>query len=235
MDAKLTARSQPFLDDLEEWLKNLKSISFKEAAPQPEQAAVISVDIIKGFCTVGPLSGPRVAGIVEAIAGLFQRAWAHGIRHILLSQDTHEPDAVEFGAWPPHCVRGTEEAETVDEFKRLPFFDQMIVFEKNSISSSQKTGLNGWIAEHPQIDTYIVVGDCTDLCVYQLAMQLRLEANAYQLRRRVIVPEECVQTYDRSLEAARREGGFAHPGDLMHAIFLYHMALNGIEVVRAVK
>ncbi len=235
MDRTLSALSQPFLDDLDQWLKDLKIISMSDAAPRPEQAAVISVDIIKGFCTIGPLSSPRVAGIVQAIVALLERAWDRGIRHILLSQDTHEPEAVEFGAWPPHCVRGTEEAETVDEFRRLPFFDRMILFEKNSISSGQKTGLNGWIADHPEVDTFIVVGDCTDLCVYQLAMQLRLEANAYQLRRRVIVPEECVQTYDRSLEAARREGGFTHPGDLMHAVFLYHMALNGIEVVQAVR
>ncbi len=235
MKSGLAVSSQPFLDDLDHWLKQFKTISISEAAPHPEKAAVLSVDILKGFCTVGPLSGPRVAGVVPAIAALFQRAWAHGIRHIILSQDTHEPDAVEFGAWPPHCVRGTEEAETVDEFRRLPFFDQIVVFEKNSISSAEKTGLNAWIADHPEVDTYFVVGDCTDLCVYQLAMQLRLEANAYQLQRRVIVPEECVQTYDRSLEAARREGGFAHPGDLMHAVFLYHMALNGIEVVRAVR
>ncbi len=235
MKSSLAVSSQPFLDDLDDWLQQLKTISMAEAAPQPPNTTVISVDIIKGFCTVGPLSGPRVAGIVDGIAALFQRAWAHGIRHIILSQDTHDPDAVEFGAWPPHCVRGSEEAETVEEFKRLPFFDQIVVFEKNSISSAEKTGLNAWIADHPEIDTYILVGDCTDLCVYQLAMQLRLEANAYQLQRRVIVPEECVQTYDRSLDAARREGGFAHPGDLMHAVFLYHMALNGIEVVRAVR
>lgn len=235
MDRTLSASSQPFLDDLDQWLKNLKTLSMSEAAARPEQVAVISVDIIKGFCTVGPLSSPRVAGIVQPIVALFQLAWEHGVRHILLSQDTHEPEAVEFDAWPPHCVRGTEEAETVDEFRRLPFFDRMILFEKNSISSGQKTGLNGWIADHPEVDTFIVVGDCTDLCVYQLAMQLRLEANAYQLQRRVIVPAECVETYDRTLEAARREGGFAHPGDLMHAIFLYHMALNGIEVVKAVR
>lgn len=235
MEQTLSAQSQAFLDDLEHWLNNLATISINEAAPRPGQAALISVDIIKGFCTIGPLSSPRVAGIVQPIVALFQRAWDYGIRHILLSQDTHEPEAVEFGAWPPHCVRGTEESETVDEFRRLPFFDQMVSFEKNSISSGQKTGLNAWIADHPEVDTYIVVGDCTDLCVYQLAMQLRLEANAYQLQRRVIVPAECVETYDRSLKAARQEGGFAHPGDLMHAIFLYHMALNGIEVVKAVR
>jgi hypothetical protein len=26
-----------------------------------------------------------------------------------------------------------------------------------------------------------------------------------------------------------------HPGDLMHAFFLYHMALNGVEVVRTLE
>jgi len=66
-------------------------------------------------------------------------------------------------------------------------------------------------------------------------MELRLQANAYQLQRRVIVPAEAVETYDRALETAKEQGGFAHPGDLMHAVFLYHMALNGIEVVRAVR
>ncbi|NTV36699.1 MAG: cysteine hydrolase, partial [Anaerolineaceae bacterium] len=30
------------------------------------------------------------------------------------------------------------------------------------------------------------------------------------------------------------QGGFPHPGDLLHATFLYHMALNGIEVVKEV-
>jgi len=227
--------SQLFLDDLEVWLKNLKTLAFSETAPQPEKAAVVSVDIIKGFCTIGALASPRVAGIVQPIVELFMGAWAHGIRHILLSQDSHEPDALEFGAWPPHCVRGTEEAETVDAITRLPFFHQMTVFEKNSISSSEKTGLFGWIADHPQVDTFIVVGDCTDLCVYQLAMQLRLEANAGQLARRVIVPAEAVETYDYNVEAAKAHGGFAHPGDLLHTVFLYHMALNGIEVVRAVR
>lgn len=235
MKSTLAERNQPFLDDLEHWVVKLKAVSLSEIAPKPEKAAIISVDIIKGFCTIGPLSSPRVAGIVKPIVELFTKGWKYGVRHILLPQDTHEPDAVEFGAWPPHCVRGTEEAETVEEFKRLPFFDQMIVFEKNSINSVEDSDLKAWILSHPEVDTYIVVGDCTDLCVYQLAMQLRVAANEVQMQRRVIVPVDCVETYDRDLETARKEGGFAHPGDLMHLIFLYHMALNGIEVVQSVR
>jgi len=230
----LQDQSAPFLRYLEQWLAQLPVVGLKEIAPDPARAAILSVDVINGFCVSGPLASERVGRIVEPIASLFQRAWDYGIRHILLTQDSHEPDAVEFSAWPPHCIRGTAEAEPVDAFKRLPFFNQMVILEKNSISSGLNTGLNDWLAQHPEVNTFIVVGDCTDLCTYQLAMHLRLDANARQLQRRVIVPTDGVETYDRPIEVAEREGGFPHPGDLLHAVFLYHMALNGIEVVEKI-
>ena len=226
----LAEQAQPFLAYLQNWQENLPTLSFVEAFPQPRQSAILSVDVIQGFCYEGPLSSPRVAGIVAPITRLFEQAWQHGVRNIVLTQDTHEPEAVEFAQWPAHCVRGTSEAETVSAFKSLPFFNQMTIFEKNSIASGLNTGLNAWLADHPQVDTFVVVGDCTDLCTYQLAMHLRLEANARQLQRRVIVPANCVQTYDRPVEVAREQGGLPHPGDLLHAIFLYHMLLNGVEV-----
>ncbi len=231
MPPSLVERSKPFLMFLDEWMAALPQISLKHAIQDPRRTAIISVDVINGFCTIGPLSSPRVNAIVRPIAQLFSAAWDLGVRHILLSQDTHEPDAVEFGAWPPHCVRGTAEAETVPAFKALPFFDQMVLLEKNSISTGLNTGLNDWLAAHPQVDTFIVVGDCTDLCIYQLAMHLRLDANARQLTRRVIVPAAAVDTYDRTVEVVRQQGGLPHDAELHHAFFLYHMALNGIEVV----
>ena len=81
--------------------------------------------------------------------------------------------------------------------------------------------------------TYIVVGDCTDLCVYQLAMHLRLRHNARNVPDiDVVVPANAVDTYDLSPEAAREIGAMPHPGDFFHHVFLYHMALNGIRVVR---
>lgn len=231
----LAEQSRPYLDDLGQWVSNLPVLPIEQAIPNPARAAIVSVDVINGFCYEGPLSSPRVAGIVEPIVQLFQRAWQHNVRHILLPQDTHEPEAVEFANFPPHCVRGTSESETVQAFKDLPFFDQILVLPKNSISSGLNTGLNAWVEAHPEVDTFIVAGDCTDLCTYQLAMHLRLDANARQLRRRVIVPANCVQTYDISLETARQIGGLPHPGDLMHAIFLQHMVVNGVEVVAAIQ
>jgi len=227
----LTAQAGPFLDYLDRWLADLPGLSLEAAAPDPARTAIISVDVTRGFCYEGPLSSPRVAGIVAPIRDLFARAWEHGVRRILLSQDTHEPDAVEFAQWPAHCVRGTPEAETVEELHSLPFFEQLVVIEKNSIASGLNADLDRWLADHPEVETFIITGDCTDLCTYQLAMHLRLDANERQIQRRVILPENCVQTYDMDVRTAEALGGMPHPGDLIHAIFLYHMQLNGVEVV----
>lgn len=224
-----------FLTYLKEWVGALPVVSAPTLFAAPERAAIVSVDVINGFCAFGPLASPRVNGIVEPSARLIERAWEAGVRNVILTQDTHEPDAVEFSQWLPHCVRGTPEAEAVDRYKALPFFEQLLQIPKNSIHSGLNTGLNEWIALHPEVDIFVVVGDCTDLCVYQLAMHLRLDANARQLQRRVVLPANCVDTYDLPVAVAREQGILPHPGDLMHEFFLFHMALNGVEVIRAVE
>ncbi len=227
----LSVQSEAFLGFLDGWSGALPALNLADVLRTPTRTAILSVDVTNGFCNEGALASPRVGRIVDPIVRLFKGAWGLGLRHILLIQDTHEPDAVEFGAWPAHCVRGTPESRPVTEILELPFFDQVQVLPKNSISSNLNTGLPAWISAHPEVDTFIAVGDCTDLCTYQLAMYLRLEANDRQLARRVLVPADCSDTYDRSVEIAAQQGGLPHPADLLHAVFLYHMALNGVEVV----
>ena len=232
----MNAGNRPFLDWLTRWEADLPSLHLEAITADPARVALVSVDLVKGFCCQGPLASPRVADIVSFAARLFQRAYDLGVRRFLLMQDTHDADAVEFSAFGPHAVAGTEQSEMVDELKNLPFFDQLLVIPKNSISSSIGTEFPRWLEDHPGVDVFIIVGDCTDLCVYQAAMYLRLRANVLGLRdARVIVPVDCVQTYDVSTETAAELGILPHDGDLMHSVFLYHMALNGIDVVASLS
>jgi nicotinamidase-related amidase len=225
-------QSTPFLTWLVNWLNKLKAVPLTEAIPYPERTAILSVDLIVGFAYQGPLSSSRVADIVPPTAKLFARARAAGIEHYILTQDCHTDDTPEFGSFAPHCACGSAEAETVPELLALPFSDRFTVIPKNSISSAIGTTLDEWLnAHHQEVDTFIVVGDCTDLCTYQLAMHLRLRANAHGYQQRVIVPADCVQTYDLPVDMAANLGIMPHDGDLIHAIFLYQMALNGIEVI----
>jgi nicotinamidase-related amidase len=229
----LPDRARPFLAYLEDWYEGLSDLPLGELiAGDPERVAVVSIDVINGFCKSGPLASERVGRIARPVAELFERAYALGVRRFALTQDTHDPSTPEFAAYPPHCVRGTEESEAVEELKALPFFADIAVFPKNSINSHLGTGLGAWVRERPQVDRFVVVGDCSDLCTYQAAMHLRLEANAENLARRVVVPADAVDTFDTPVSVARELGIKAHDGDLHHALFLHHMASNGVEVVK---
>lgn len=214
------------------WYAALPAMPLAEAI-DPATTAIFCTDMINGFCVQGPLASPRVAALIGPVAALFQRAYALGVRDFMLTQDTHEPDASEFAAWPPHCVRGTVEAEMIQELQELPFASSFTVVEKNSLHPALETAFDPWLERHPELQTAIVVGNCTDLCVYQLAMHLRLRHNARNHPTfRVIVPANAVDTYDLPAEEAAALGAMAHPGEFFHQVFLYHLALNGIEVVR---
>jgi nicotinamidase-related amidase len=229
---KLIEQSRPFLDYIVQWQAGLKPLPLAQALNGPaDQVAVISVDVINGFCYEGPLASPRVAALVDPIVALFKKTHQAGVRHFILTQDTHPADSVEFASYPPHCIRGTSESEAVDKFKELPFFSEFLIVPKNSINSVIGTNLEGWLAAHPEVNTFITVGDCTDLCTYQLAMHLKLRANAANKPVRIILPVDCVDTYDLPVDIAAQIGAVPHTGNLLHTIFLYHMRLNGVEVV----
>ena len=228
----LLEQSKPFLDYLVGWRAGLPALDLAAELKEPQRAAVVVVDLTRGFCTDGPLSSPRVQAVVAPIVRLVERAHALGVPHFVLPQDTHEPDAVEFESFAPHCVRGTPESVTAPELTALPFADQFVVIAKNSINSTLAPGWQAWRAQHADVRTFIVAGDCTDYCIYQLAMALRVSANSNQERDlRVIVPADCVDTYDLPVDAAQSLGILPHAGDLIHLVFLYHMALNGVEIV----
>lgn len=229
----LVNTTQPFLAYLQEWYNTLPELPLGQVVDgDPERVAMLSIDVINGFCKEGPLASPRVGRVARPAADLFARGYALGVRNFALTQDAHAPDAPEFQTYPPHCVHGTSESEPVDELKALPFFDEVAMFQKNSLSSHLDTGLVAWVRERPRVDRFVVAGDCSDLCTYQAAMQLRLEANVLHLDRRVIVPADAVETFDTPVPVARQLGIRAHDGDLHHVLFLHHMAMNGIEIVR---
>lgn len=230
----LAQNSEAFLDYLENWTENLPTLTLDAAIPEPEKTAIISVDVINAFLYEGPLSSPRVADIDEPITHLMQSAWDRGTRDILLVQDSHQDETLEFSEFGTHAVKGSHEAEAIEMIKNLPFYDNLTTIYKDTIHPALNTDFDHWIEERDTLETFVVVGDVTDLCVYQLATYLRLTANAYHKQRRVIVPANCVQTWHLSVEDAQDLPAMPHHGDMLHATFLYHMALNGIEVVEEI-
>src|SRR5262245_22764686 len=108
--------SRTFLTWLGEWYSKLKPLDLEEYLREkgraPDEVAVISADLVEGFCYQGTLASPRIAGVVEPSAEIFKRAYDLGVRDFALVQEYHTHDAVEFEQFAPHCIRGTEEAAT---------------------------------------------------------------------------------------------------------------------------
>lgn len=227
-----------FLEELVDWQEGLSSLTWQDinAQARPEQIALFSVDMINGFCHMGALASPRVKGIIPAVVDVFTGAYEAGVRNFVLAQDSHSVDAAEFADFPPHCIAGTSEAENIPELASLPFAHLFHTVPKNSLSAFHNTNLSEWLSAHPDLRVALIVGDCTDLCVQQMALHLKLLANATDnTRLRVIVPENAVQTYDIPVATAQELGSLPHDGDVMHLIALYHLRLNGVEVVREIK
>ncbi|MFN2291136.1 MAG: cysteine hydrolase family protein [Anaerolineae bacterium] len=236
----LISDSRGFLTWLVDWHYNLPEMEMEEllhdAGGDPDTVALFAVDLTRGFAEEGPLSSERVASIVPVAVRLFKRAAALGMRHFILPQDAHSPDALEFSSFPAHCIGGTDRAQTVSELRALPFSQELTIVEKDSISSTLNTDLGPWLDAHPEVKTFVVIGDCTDFCIYQLAMHLRLRANAWHLQGvRVVVPSDGVDTFHIPVDVAQEIGAMPHHGDLLHLVFLYSMAQNGVEIVKAIR
>ncbi len=133
--------------------------------------ALLVVDMLKGFCEEGrPLyCGPGVATIIpfirKLIAGYNQRD-----ETVVFICDSHEPNDLEFEMFPPHCIRGSEEAEVIDELRGVATNE--VVIPKTRYSGFFGTDLEELLAGIAP-DVVEVVGVCTNICVLYTVAELR--------------------------------------------------------------
>src|SRR5262249_17328502 len=156
------------------------------------QTAVTSVDVVNGFCKTGNLFSPRIARIVSPVVELFKNAERHGINHYALLEDHHPAGSEEFTIYPPHCIEDSQEAKTVDELNELPQAYKFQTLPKKTINPGIEKNLQEWLDRNDQLRQFIVVGDCTDICVYLLAIYLKTRSVEQQTHFNVVVPANCV-------------------------------------------
>ncbi len=157
-------------------------------ADNPGRRVVIVVDMLRGFLEPGrPLDcGEAARAIIPAVRRTIEEETARGAT-VLWVADNHAPDDKEFAMFPPHCIRGTAEAEIIPALADL--VDAANVLPKTRYSGFYGTDLDARLARL-QPDIITVVGVCTDICV------LHTVADARNRDYAVIVPAECVATFD---------------------------------------
>lgn len=179
----------------------------------------IAVDMVNGFVKEGALSSEEVLSINEPVAKFAKECKEHGIENLALC-DCHPESCTEFLTYPVHCVAGTEESELTDELKGTADFR---VFPKLSVNGWLEDDFRSFIIDGGY-DTFLITGDCTDMCVIQLALSIKSGLNRINRAGRVIVIKDLVATCSLPTRL---------PETAELAAFLV-MQSNGIEVVDAV-
>lgn len=179
-------------------------------------SVIFVIDMINGFCKEGNLSSSLINEIILPIKNLLKKAIANKIEIIALN-DAHNPNSPEFNIYPIHCLKNSIESQLVKELQ----FPEVKIINKNST--------NGFFVlnsiKNQNWDNVIIVGCCTDICIYQFALNYKTWFNQQNKNINVIVPKSMTTTFDLT----------NHPSDIINDLSWYSMLKNGITIVKEIK
>lgn len=205
------------LKKINETYDNISSVSIEEF--NPDTTAILIVDVINGFVKDGNLSSNRMEKIIQPIENLLKKSLNY--KKVFI-RDKHTLESIELKDYPIHCLNTSKEYEVIEELKKY-IDENSKVIDKNSTNAFVNEEFYKWICENEHITNFILVGDCTDICIMQLGLTLKAYYNEKNIPNRIVVPKTCVETYDLDLTN--------HNGQLLNTMAFYMMSLNGIEVV----
>ena len=154
---------------------------------------LIIVDMVNGFVREGIMADSYIAHIIPEQIRLIKE-FLKKEEGIAFVKESHSKDCMEFKTFPEHCVKGTSEAELVDELK--PFEKDVLVYEKNSTSAMFAKNFLRDIDEMINLRNVVITGCCTDICDLNLAIPLKNYFNEYNREVDIYVPVNAVETYD---------------------------------------
>lgn len=148
--------------------------------------AVLVVDMLRGFLEEGhPLyCGDESRRIIPNVKQLISEEAGKGSRIIYIC-DNHVPDDLEFQVFPPHCIRGTDEALVIPELEA----HSGLMVPKTRYSGFFGTDLEGTLREMGP-EKVMVCGVCTDICVMHTVSDARNRDYAVE------VPADCVASFN---------------------------------------
>lgn len=178
-------------------MKNLK-VSMFNKHPERVKRLLVVTDVQRGFIENGmTLADNYIAHIIPGVIELI-KDFQNEDDQILFLLDTHTRNAAEFrrkvGKLPPHCIEGTEEAEIMPELK--PYAEGKWILRKNNTMIYTVPEYRDSLDEMENLQEVIVVGDCTDLCVFDGALPTKKHFEQNDRLVDVIVPTDFVETFE---------------------------------------
>ena len=134
---------------------------------------LIVVDMVNGFVREGVLHDNSIANIIPTQIKLSKETLAcDGL--VIFIKDTHNKDSKEFKRFgnTHHCIKGTKEADLVDELIPYEGLVNTISIEKNSTSFMEAPDFRKVVKNLENVEEYGICGCCTDICVVNGAIGL---------------------------------------------------------------
>lgn len=158
--------------------------------------ALIVVDMVNGFVREGVLHDDNISRVVPRQIELIEE-YNKENELIIFIKDTHEINSTEFKRFggTTHCLKGTTEAELVDELKVYEGKDNSLSIEKNSTSYMEAPLFRKVIGNATNINKIDVVGCCTDICDFNGTMAPANYLDQYNRDVTINVHLDAVATY----------------------------------------
>lgn len=189
----------------------------RSVAMNPKRTVVINVDTINGFFRIGALSSPRLEAVIPKIMEVNEYfAFSRKVFFV----DRHTDSSPELKVYPSHCVED-EECQIIDELQNFAKSSNSTIIHKNSTNGFFSNKFVLWLRDNIEVtDNFVVTGGATDICVMQFVLSLKAYFNESNMKQRVAIVENAIQTFDSE----------NHDGNKMHAFAVYNMMMNGVNV-----
>lgn len=171
------------------------------------------IDMNNGFAKSGLLYSNRVNNLISPIVD-FTYNVSDKIKKTTAFIDSHTKDSIELLSYPSHCLKDSIESDIIDELKSIK---NIHIIPKNSTNAFFVLD----DVDFKDTENIIIIGDCTDICIYQFAITLKSYFNQNNMNKNIIIPTNLIDTYDSQ----------THPADLLNLVFLNSLIQNGINVV----
>ena len=157
--------------------------------------ALYIIDMNNGFVNFGPMANPDYNKLVPEQLRLINKIRKEeGLVNFIL--EGHDPNALEFNAFPKHCVIGTEEADLIPQLVYEKDKENTNVYHKNCINGMLNRNLQDDIKRLKKLKEIIVAGVCTDLCVFDFTRTYLRYLDEINKPAKLFVVRNATDTFD---------------------------------------
>lgn len=154
----------------------------------------INVDMLVEFDD-GSMGNSRMKNIIPPMVKFLERKVPEGMK-VLFVRDYHEEGDSELQMFPKHAMLRTPGAMIIEPLRKFIKKNDSNIINKKSYSALFNTSLADYILRMRPKKIYLM-GVLTDICILHTAIELFYFLEQANLKTKVLIVKDCVESYDK--------------------------------------